>query len=177
MKYPHRVKCRQPICTYINIPHQNLPLMSLCIGIHSNKSLCIVKEFPTRWKFPEGEFKSLRGKMDNRLVDSMYHQHWSECHCSIWSIDVKFWDRSVQSVFQCTTCCVTFTLISCNASFAFLIIVIIIIIMATLCNRAGHYIFARWFLSSFFLSFFFIPRLISAVEDWMSAILPHMVWP
>jgi len=28
----------------------------------------------------------------------------------------------------------------------------------------------------FFLSFFF-PRLISAVGDWMFAILPHMVWP
>ena len=28
----------------------------------------------------------------------------------------------------------------------------------------------------FFLSSFF-PRLISAVADWMSAILPHMVWP
>ena len=24
---------------------------------------------------------------------------------------------------------------------------------------------------------FFIPRLISAAADWMSAILPHMVWP
>jgi len=31
-----------------------------------------------------------------------------------------------------------------------------------------------WFLSS--LSIFF-PRLISAVADWMSTILPHMVWP
>ena len=33
---------------------------------------------------------------------------------------------------------------------------------------------------SFFLlllSFFFFPRLILAVADWMSAILPHMVWP
>jgi len=30
--------------------------------------------------------------------------------------------------------------------------------------------------SSFFLSTFF-PRLISAVADWMSPILPHMVWP
>jgi len=30
------------------------------------------------------------------------------------------------------------------------------------------------FLSS---TFFFFPRLISAVGDWMSAILPHMVWP
>ena len=26
-------------------------------------------------------------------------------------------------------------------------------------------------------SFFFFPRLISAVADWMSAILPHVVWP
>jgi len=49
--------------------------------------------------------------------------------------------------------------------------------MAALCNRTGRYIFALWFLSSsFFLSIFF-PRLISAVADWMSAILPHMVWP
>jgi len=41
-------------------------------------------------------------------------------------------------------------------------------------TMAGHYIFALWFLS-FFLSFF--PRLISAVADWMSTVLPHMVWP
>jgi len=33
-----------------------------------------------------------------------------------------------------------------------------------------------FYLLSIFL-FFFIPRLISAVADWMSAILPHMVWP
>jgi len=47
--------------------------------------------------------------------------------------------------------------------------------MAAICNRAGHYIFALWFLSFFlFLSF---PRLISAVGDWMSTILPHMLWP
>jgi len=32
-----------------------------------------------------------------------------------------------------------------------------------------------YFLSSFFLSYFF-PRLISAVGDWMCAILAHMVW-
>jgi len=44
------------------------------------------------------------------------------------------------------------------------------VVMAALWNRAGHYIFALWFLSS---SFF--PRLISAVRDWMSTILPHMV--
>ena len=47
--------------------------------------------------------------------------------------------------------------------------------MVALCNRADHYIFALWFLSFLFL--FFFPRLISAAADWMSAILPHMVWP
>jgi len=46
--------------------------------------------------------------------------------------------------------------------------------MAALCNRAGHiYIFILWFL----LLSFFIPRLISAVGDWMSTMLPHMLWP
>jgi len=48
------------------------------------------------------------------------------------------------------------------------------IFMIALCNRADHYIFALWFLSFFF---FFFPRLTSAVGDWMSTILPHMVWP
>ena len=42
--------------------------------------------------------------------------------------------------------------------------------------RADHYIFILWFLLSIFLSSFF-PRLISAVADWMSTILPHIVWP
>jgi len=37
-------------------------------------------------------------------------------------------------------------------------------------------IFAPWFLLSSFYLFVF-PRLISAVADWMSAILPHIVWP
>jgi len=36
-----------------------------------------------------------------------------------------------------------------------------IIFMAALWNRIGHYIFALWFLSSFF----FFPRLISAVAE------------
>jgi len=31
--------------------------------------------------------------------------------------------------------------------------------------------------SFFFLSSFLFPRLISAVGDWMSTILPHKVWP
>ena len=46
-----------------------------------------------------------------------------------------------------------------------------LVIMAALWNRAGHYIFLR---CGFFYLLFF-PRLISAVADWMSAILPHMV--
>jgi len=50
---------------------------------------------------------------------------------------------------------------------------IYMLIMAALSSRCGHYIFAVWFL---LLSFFF-PRLISAVADWMSTILLHMVWP
>jgi len=47
--------------------------------------------------------------------------------------------------------------------------------MAALCNRAGHYIFAMWFLSSSFIYLF--SRLISAAADWMSTTLPHVVWP
>jgi len=46
--------------------------------------------------------------------------------------------------------------------------------MVALWNRETIYIFMLWFV---LLSFFFFPRLISAAADWMSAILPHMVWP
>jgi len=46
--------------------------------------------------------------------------------------------------------------------------------MVALWNRADHYIFI---LSFVLLLLLFFPRLISAVTDWMSAILPHMVWP
>jgi len=42
--------------------------------------------------------------------------------------------------------------------------------MVALWNRADHYIFILFLLS-------FFPRLISAVGDWMSTILPRMVWP
>ena len=52
--------------------------------------------------------------------------------------------------------------------------IIIIVIMVALLNGADHYVLPCGFF--FFLSFFF-PRLISAIADWMSAILPHMVWP
>ena len=53
------------------------------------------------------------------------------------------------------------------------------LIMVALCNRQTI-IFSccgLFFFFFFFLSFFFFPRLISAAADWMSAILPHMVWP
>ena len=65
-----------------------------------------------------------------------------------------------------------------NAS-GIITIATIFVIMAALCNSAGHYIFPCGFF--FYLSLFSISlsfsRLISAVADWMSAILPHMVWP
>ena len=44
---------------------------------------------------------------------------------------------------------------------------------ANIYRYALYYIFALWFL----LSSFLFPRLISTVADWMSTILPHMVWP
>ena len=41
------------------------------------------------------------------------------------------------------------------------------LVMAALCNRAGHYIFALWFLLSklIYLSSIFFPRLILTVAD------------
>jgi len=53
----------------------------------------------------------------------------------------------------------------------------IFLVMAALWNTAGHYIFALWLLLSIYLLSSFFPRLISAVADWVSAILAHMVWP
>jgi len=52
----------------------------------------------------------------------------------------------------------------------------IYLFMVALCNRADHIYFHAVVCSSSSL-FFFFPRLISAAADWMSAILPHMVWP
>ena len=42
-----------------------------------------------------------------------------------------------------------------------------VLLMAALCNRAGHYIFALWFLSSIFYllsSFFFTARAMLALQ-------------
>jgi len=48
----------------------------------------------------------------------------------------------------------------------------------------AHYLWSPYgigqtiiFLPCGYFFFLFFPRLISAVADWMSAILPHMVWP
>ena len=49
--------------------------------------------------------------------------------------------------------------------------------MAALCNRAGHIYFHPVVSSSFFLSFFFSSPNLGGRGDWMSTILPHMVWP
>jgi len=49
--------------------------------------------------------------------------------------------------------------------------------MAAVCNRAGNYIFALLFLSSYLSFYLFSSPKISAAADWMSAILLHMVWP
>jgi len=48
--------------------------------------------------------------------------------------------------------------------------------MVAVWNRADH-IYFHAVVCSFFFFLFFIPRLISAAANWMSAILPHMVWP
>ena len=54
-----------------------------------------------------------------------------------------------------------------------MLVLALCLVMAVLCNTAHHYIFALWFLSSFFFLSFF--RLISAIGDWMSTILPHIL--
>ena len=53
---------------------------------------------------------------------------------------------------------------------------VLFLIMVALCNRADHYIFILFLSFFFFFFFLFFPRLISAVGDWMSTILRHMVW-
>jgi len=48
--------------------------------------------------------------------------------------------------------------------------------MTALWNTTGHYFVPCGF-SIFYLLSSFFPRLISAVTDWISTILPHMMWP
>ena len=51
----------------------------------------------------------------------------------------------------------------------------VMFVMVALWNKADHYIFMLWVV--LLLLLFLFPRLISAAAKWMSAILPHMVWP
>ena len=82
--------------------------------------------------------------------------HTSPRLCSQWTVLYVRW-KWVIFPFSCTHAILNLQLLS-SRFFS----------MAALRNRAGHYIFALWFL----LSIFF-PRLISAVADWMSTMLPH----
>ena len=68
------------------------------------------------------------------------------------------------------------TRIQFNRSFYFSSVAVSLIMVA-LWNRADHYIFILSFVLLLLSSSSFFPRLISAATDWMSAILPHMVWP
>jgi len=91
---------------------------------------------------------------------------WSSSRSRSWSWSRSWWLqwRWRQCSTKLQTWCVTIQFPGCSHD----------LFMAALHSRCGHYIFALWFLLSFFL---FFPRLISAVTDRMSAILPHMVWP
>ena len=51
------------------------------------------------------------------------------------------------------------------------------LIMVALWNRQTIIFSSCGFFLLLLLPSFFIPRLISAVADWTSTILPHMVWP
>jgi len=53
----------------------------------------------------------------------------------------------------------------------------VLLFMVALWNRAWRPLYFHPVVSSIFLLLSFFPRLISAVADWMSTILPHMVWP
>jgi len=57
------------------------------------------------------------------------------------------------------------------------IIYLQVLVMAALSSRCGHYIFCPVVSSVFLSSSIFFPHLFTAVADWMSAILLHMVWP
>jgi len=64
----------------------------------------------------------------------------------------------------------------CHFNASRFLLLVLFLIMVALCNRADHYIFILFRLLSSFFFLLFFPRLISAVEDWMSTILRHMVW-
>ena len=110
------------------------------------------------------QFLAYDSKLRSMLTAALLFVH---CRSFLYA---KFTIWSQTSLFRCLSRSVLLYLIMsyalCGGHFC------LTWIMAALRSRCGHYVFALWFLSSFF-----IPHLISAVGDWMFTILPHMVWP
>jgi len=107
--------------------------------------------------------------------------------CLIHSLIISLHIRVLNSVTLCGVILRTVIIVLCRLFYCLIyacyrrfltvgVTVFYSIFMVALCNRADHYIFILFLLLllSFFLLFF--PRLISAVGDWMSTILRHMVW-
>jgi len=94
-------------------------------------------------------------------------QSWL-CHCHMVEIQIRI---TGFFIYACThyndMTCFKLTL----ANFDYLSLSFSSLFMVALCNRADHIYFHAVVCS------FFFPRLISAAADWMSALLPHMVWP
>ena len=84
-------------------------------------------------------------------------------------IDVHYW-TDLQSLHG--LCC--YDNIAPNAKCQWVLVLALCLVMVTLCNTADIIFLPCGF---FLSSIFFFRRLISAVGDWMSTILPHMVWP
>ena len=93
-----------------------------------------------------------------------------------WMAPAGFWHRSYLSlILHCIATEFRYLLkIRVHPSATWSQTLNLAVFMAALHSRCGHYISGRWFYP--FSSIFF-SRLISAVGNWMSTILPHMMWP
>ena len=96
-------------------------------------------------------------------------------HLVHWSIAFSAFFNAVGWVAERLFCVVVNLVIHVNIGLLY-ICVVVSWFMVALCNRETIYIFMLWFVLLLLLSFFFFPRLISAVGDWMATILWHMVW-
>jgi len=82
--------------------------------------------------------------------------------------------RPTHPEFSHTCCCQNSEILSyyshpCFSPRTFILSILVFVFMAALRSRCGHYIFVLFLL-------FFLHRLISAVAEWMSTILRHMMW-
>ena len=82
------------------------------------------------------------------------------CHAVHVPVCSDFFNCTCMHICDCMDVCVSVSYYVC-------------LFMVALWNRETIYIFILFLL---LLSSFFFPRLISAVGDWMSTILRHMVW-